>query len=200
MSAVYKGMGERLFWPGALLLVIAMFYTGANIYNRNKLDRLEVEIVSEFKNFKIYEEDKYLPSIKVASPDGNIVDLSKLKGKYTILNVWATWCGPCVKELGSLRLLSESFSYDGKWRVIAVSVDSKKNLDQVMKYTRHYKVENIANYFDYNLDLQNNFSVSKLPMTLVINPSGRILYKIYGDASWHSDNIVEFMGLVTKVH
>ncbi len=200
MSGVYKGFGEKLFWPGSILLVLVMFYTGSGIYNRNKLDKIELDVTSEFKTLKIYENKKYLPSIKVAAPDGGVVDLSKSKGKYTILNVWATWCTPCVKELASLRALKKSLPYDSKWRVIAVSIDSKDNLPQVAKYTSHYKVESIANYFDYNLELQSNLSVTKLPMTLIVNPSGRILYQIYGDARWQSKSILEFMDTISKVH
>ncbi|MGH1377689.1 MAG: TlpA disulfide reductase family protein [Alphaproteobacteria bacterium] len=200
MSGVYKGLGEKLFWPGSILLVFVMFHTGSNIYNRNKLDKIELEMASEFKTLRTYENKKYLPSIKVAAPDGGVVDLSKSKGKYTILNVWATWCTPCVKELASLRGLQKSLPHDSKWRVVAVSIDSKDKLPQVAKYTSHYKVENIANYFDYNLELQSNLSVSKLPMTLIVNPSGRILYQIYGDARWHSKSILEFMDTISKVH
>ncbi|PCJ02205.1 MAG: hypothetical protein COB14_02440 [Alphaproteobacteria bacterium] len=200
MSDVPKGFIKRFFWLGAFALVAGMSYTGSNIYNKNQLDRMEMKVQSKFKTIQTYKNAVYLPSIKVAAPSGGIVDLKDNDGKYTVLNVWATWCAPCVRELESLRRLSKSFSYDSKWRIVAVSIDSKKNFPKVAAYTERYHVEKIANYLDYNADLQNHFNIEKLPMTLIVNPSGRIIYKIHGDVFWHDKAITDFMELITKVY
>ena len=200
MSDVPKGLIPRFFWIGAIALVFAIYSTASGVHNKNKLDYAEVHIVSKFKSIKLYKNKVFLPSINVAAPDGRVVDLSKSDGKYTILNVWATWCAPCVRELSSLRTLDKSFEFDSDWRIIAVSVDSKNNLSKVAEYTAHYDVEEIANYVDYNAELQNNFNIEKLPMTLIVNPSGRILYKIHGDAVWNDRAIIEFMDLITKAY
>ncbi len=200
MSDVPKGLITRFFWIGAIGLVFAIYSTASGIHNKNKLENTEAKIVSKFKSIKSYKDKVFLPSIHVAAPDGSIVDLSESHGKYTILNVWATWCTPCVKELSSLRRLDKTFAFDSDWRIIAVSIDSKNSLSNVAKYTAHYDVEDIANYIDYNSELQNNFNIKKLPMTLIVNPSGRILYKIHGDVFWHDKAITEFMDLITKVY
>ncbi|PCI56851.1 MAG: hypothetical protein COB36_00840 [Alphaproteobacteria bacterium] len=200
MSDVPKGFITRFFWIGAIGLVFAIYSTATGIHNKNRLERAEAKIVSRFKSLKSYKDKVFLPSIKVAAPDGSIIDLSKSHGKYTILNVWATWCTPCVRELSSLRRLNKTFAFDSDWRIVAVSIDSKSNLSKVAKYTAHYHVENIANYIDYNLELQNHFNIEKLPMTLIVNPSGRILYKIHGDVLWHDKAITGFMDLITKVY
>lgn len=200
MSDVPKGFLERFFWLGSIVLVVAMFYAGSSIYNKNKLGRVEVEVESRFKSLSIYKKPRYLPSIRVAAPNGGFVDLRDSDGRYTVLNVWATWCSPCVRELESLRNLDKTFAYDSKWRIVAVSIDSKRDISKVAAYTARYHVESIANYIDYDLELQNNFNIKKVPMTLLINPSGRILYQIYGEAFWHDRAIIEFLDLITTVH
>ncbi len=200
MSDVPKGLITRFFWIGAIGLVFAIYSTASGVHNQNRLESAEAKIISKFKSIKVYKDKVFLPPINVAAPDGSIIDLSESNEKYTILNVWATWCTPCVKELSSLRRLDKTFTFDSDWRIIAVSVDSKNSLPKVAKYTAHYDVEDIANYIDYNSELQNNFNIEKLPMTLIVNPSGRILYKIHGDVLWHDRAITEFMGLITKVY
>ncbi|PCK00261.1 MAG: hypothetical protein COA45_00300 [Zetaproteobacteria bacterium] len=200
MGDVPQGLVTRFYWVGAIALVFAVYTAASSIHNRNKLISAEVKVASKFKSIESYNNRVYLPSINVAAPDGGIVDLSDSNGKYTILNVWATWCAPCVRELPSLRRLDKTFAYDSKWRIVAVSIDSKNNLSKVASFTARYDVEHIANYIDYNLELQNAFNIEKLPMTLLISPSGRILYKIHGEAFWHDRVIIDFMDLITKAH
>ena len=142
---------DRYFLIVSLAVVAIVSWSMNNIYNDNKLEIAEKNILGLFKEFKIHKENVYLPSIKVAGPDGSIVDLRDSGGKFTVLNVWATWCMPCVKELPSLRKLDNIIRRGGKWRVVAVSIDKPEDMLKVAKFTKRYKVENIANYNDYNM-------------------------------------------------
>ena len=200
MADVPKRYFQRFFVLAGFIFIALLLMGAFWMHNSSKLDAVESNIASKFKSFEIYENEKYLPSIKILGPKGDFVNIQKAGGRYIILNIWATWCSPCVKELPSLQRLSDILPYESGWKVMAVSVDTKKNLPKVAKFAAHYKVDDIANYHDYNLELQNNIDVDRLPMTLIIGKSGRILYEIHGAAIWHDRDMVDFLELVRKVH
>ncbi len=201
MADVPKRYFERFFLLAGFISIILFILGAFWIYNENKLSIAEVSFAAKFKDFKIYRDSKYyFPAVKILGPEGDFVSIKKFGSEYIVLNIWATWCAPCVKELPSLHKLSQLLPYDSDWKVIAVSIDNKKNLPKLARFTKHYGVENIANYNDYNLELQKNINVSKLPMTLIINKSGRILYEMHGAAIWHDRAVVEFLDLIRKVY
>ncbi len=196
MAEVPKKYFDRYFLVVGVVCVFVALLAALQIRDSFRLEKAEADAVRFFKEFRVYEDKFYLPSIRVAGPDGDIIDLRDNDGKYTVLNIWATWCTPCVKELPSLRKLSTLLPYDSGWRVIAVSVDAQKDIPKVIQFTTRYKVTNIAAYHDYNMDLQKKLNIRKLPMTLIISKSGQVLYEIYGDALWHDDAVRNFLYLV----
>ncbi len=202
MADVPKRYFERFFMLAGFIFVTLILLGAFWINNKKKLEVEEVNFAAKFKEFKTYKGgDYYLPSsIKILGPAGDFVSIRKFGGKYTILNIWATWCAPCVKELPSLGRLAQILPYESGWRVMAVSVDTKKNLPKVALFAKRYGVENIANYNDYNMELQKSINVHKLPMTLIINRSGRILYEMHGAALWHDKGVIDFLDLVRKVY
>ncbi len=203
MADVPKRYFQRFFLLLGFMFVALLLISAFWIHDKNKLEKLEVEIATRFEVFKSYNKSKdyYFPSsIKILDPRGKFIPIRKFGGKYTILNIWATWCSPCVKELPSLNRLNKMLQYDSGWRVIAVSIDSKKNLPKVAIFTERYGIYDIANYHDYNFGLQKNINISKLPMTLIISKSGRVLYEMHGKAVWHDRSMVEFLELVRKVY
>lgn len=200
MAEIPKRYFQRFFTLGGIFFVVFILFFVIWTNDKAKLEKLESSISYRFKEFKVYKNDVYLPKIKLLGPNGAFVNFRKNGGKHTILNIWSTRCKPCINNLTSLSRLNKTLPYDSNWRVIAVSVDKKSNLGKVAKLSKHYGVEKIANYNDYNSDLQKNIKVSRLPMTLIINKSGRILYEIHGMALWHDKDIVDFLSLVNKVH
>ena len=74
------------------------------------------------------------PNFKVELSDGKKVSLSDYKGKYLFLHFWATWCGPCRKELPELQQFYKSLSPSSKIQFLAVCIsDTKKSMDSFMK-------------------------------------------------------------------
>ncbi len=201
MAEVPKRYFERFFVLAGFIFVTLLLLGAFWIHNKSKLEAAEVSMTAKFKEFKIYKNDSYyLPAIKILGPKGDFINIRKFGGRYTVLNIWATWCGSCIKELPSLGRLNKMIPYEKGWQVIAISIDFKENLPKVAKFTKLYGVEDIANYNDYNMELQKNINVSKLPMTLIVNKSGRILYEIHGAAVWHDKAVIDFLDLIRKVY
>ncbi|HXE49158.1 MAG TPA: TlpA disulfide reductase family protein [Ramlibacter sp.] len=117
--------------------------------------------------------------------------LSDFRGKPLIINVWASWCGPCRLEMGSLQRLSQR--YGGKqFNVIGVSTD-----DYVDRAEQFLKVTNtsFSNFIDSKLVLEHMLGAEHLPLTLLVDAKGRVLAKYTGAKEWDSP---EAIGLIAK--
>jgi len=106
--------------------------------------------------------------------------LSDFRGKALIINVWASWCGPCRQEMASLERLawqetSESFV------VIGISTDDSAALArQLLRQTN----ATISHFIDSKLQLETMLGASRLPLTVLVNANGQIVDKVYGAQQW----------------
>tara|TARA_R110001592_G_scaffold16881_15_gene71746 strand:- start:2744 stop:3340 length:597 start_codon:yes stop_codon:yes gene_type:complete len=172
------------------VLIVAIFATWMR--DQIAFDKLEAQAMQRFKHYKVYDRDTYLPQLKVASPNGKMVNI--IDGQhYTVLNIWATWCAPCVSELPSLSRLDYILSFEKKWRVIAVSIDNPKDVEKVIEFTKQRNLRELAGYQDIHRELQKAIKIKAVPMTLILDRNGKILYEIYGDALWHESSIVSLL-------
>ena len=116
---------------------------------------------------------------------------SVLRGKPLIINVWASWCGPCRAEMGSLDRLSRRFG--GKqFNIIGVSTDDHVNL--AAAFLTQAKVS-FDNYHDRNLLLESMLGADTIPLTVLIDAKGRVLKKVRGSKQWDSPESLEFIGM-----
>jgi thiol-disulfide isomerase/thioredoxin len=106
--------------------------------------------------------------------------LSDYRGKPLVINVWASWCGPCRQEMRSLERLSLG---DGgeHFNVIGISTD-----DYVDKAKAFLQQANItfSNFIDSKLLLENMLGADRLPLTLLVDAQGKVLSKTYGSKEW----------------
>ena len=190
---------NRLILPVGFAIIL--FFASIVIYksNSNSLIKLEGNARIYFESMKKYKKPVALPSIKLLNPRGKIVNIRDFRGHFLILNIWATWCAPCLKEMPELSKLQRHYPR-GDYRVIAVSVDSRKNIDSIVKYVEKYKLGDMAGYHDYNSELQKALPIRKLPVTYIINSKGKIIYKVTGAAKWSSPDIIDFLDMVIAVY
>ncbi len=121
--------------------------------------------------------------------------LSEYRGKPLIINVWASWCGPCRDEMGSLERLAKRFN--GKmFNIIGISTDDYRN-----KAAAFIDQSNVSfdNYIDHELKLENMLGASTIPLTVLVDSDGRVLQKVRGSREWDSPEIIEAIGNVFQV-
>jgi cytochrome c biogenesis protein CcmG/thiol:disulfide interchange protein DsbE len=122
-----------------------------------------------------------LPSMQIKDMDGNMVNVKDLadSNHLTIISFWATWCGPCIKELDQIQQVYAEWQEKYKAQLIAVTVDDSRNTRKVkpMVIGRGwtYKV-----LMDENQDLARSLNVNNPPMTFLINKKGQIVYSHQG--------------------
>lgn len=116
--------------------------------------------------------------------------LSDLRGKPLIINVWASWCGPCRAEMGSLERLSRR---DGgrKFTVIGISTDDYP--DRAKAYLQQAGTS-FSHYIDTRLLLENMLGANRIPLTLLVDAQGRVVGKYYGAKEWDSSETRAVIG------
>jgi thiol-disulfide isomerase/thioredoxin len=111
---------------------------------------------------------------------GDFRQLSELRGKPLIINVWASWCGPCRAEMKSLDRLARRFG--GKqFNVIGVSTDDDG--DAAAAFLRQANIM-FDNYLDSKVFLENMLGADTIPLTVLVDAQGRVLKKIHGTQEW----------------
>jgi len=121
---------------------------------------------------------------------GQDVSLSDYEGKFVLLNFWATWCPPCVKEMPALSKLHDALSQErGNLQVVGIHVGPA--LVTVNQFLRDRPVS-----FDVLIDSDMSLAswdVAGLPTTFLISPSGEIIYKAIGEREWDSEEMIQLL-------
>jgi len=126
---------------------------------------------------------------------GSYSQLSEWKGMPLIINVWASWCGPCRAEMGSLDRLSLNYSGE-KFNVIGISTDDDP--EKAMAFLLKSGVQ-FANFIDRKLAWENMLGANRIPLTVLIDAEGRVLKKIYGSREWDSAKSLQLIGNTFKI-
>jgi thiol-disulfide isomerase/thioredoxin len=123
------------------------------------------------------------PSARFNNPDGGAFDLTKFKGSPVLVNLWASWCAPCIKELPTLQKLEEAQARDGKLGVIAVSQDMapKTSVDAFLKGKG---ISRFAAFHDPDMALSSALGVQIMPTTILYDAEGKEVWRYTGDLDW----------------
>ena len=123
-----------------------------------------------------------LPEATLHGLNGPPRMLSFYRGKPLIINVWASWCGPCRQEMASLERLAWH-DEARHFAIIGISTD-----DDAAEAAKALKDTNatISHFIDQDLQMENMLGASRLPLTVLVAADGRVLEKIYGARQWDS--------------
>ena len=115
---------------------------------------------------------------------GNAVTLADFKGRPVLLNFWATWCAPCVKELPSLARLKAALGESGPL-VVIVNLD-RENGPSIPDFLAETGAEGLEPYADPAKKLMRGFRINGLPTTLLLDAEGKEIARHEGEAEWDS--------------
>ena len=118
--------------------------------------------------------------------DGGVGTLADYKGKYVLLNFWATWCAPCRKEMPQIAELQQEFGGD-KFEVVTLAT-GRNNPAGIVKFFEENGIANLPRHQDPGMAVAREMLVRGLPVTVLIDPEGREIARMLGDAEWNSDS------------
>ena len=127
-----------------------------------------------------------LPAFKFQDGTGAERTLADWRGKVVLLNLWATWCAPCRKEMPALDRLQGELGSD-RFEVVAVSID-KGGLDLPRSFLEKIKVAHLKLFNDPTARLGVTLKAYGMPTTLLINRDGKEIGRLVGPAEWDSED------------
>ncbi|MGL4322427.1 MAG: thiol:disulfide interchange protein TlpA [Beijerinckiaceae bacterium] len=136
-----------------------------------------------------------LPNLAFKRPDGAPVTLADFKGRTVLLNLWATWCAPCKKEMPALNQLQAELG--GKdFEVVAVNIDTR-NAERAPQFLDDIGVKNLTRYTDQSVKifdmLKANGKAFGMPTTILIDANGCELGNLAGPAEWAGADAIAFV-------
>jgi thiol-disulfide isomerase/thioredoxin len=129
---------------------------------------------------------KPVPELTFLDAEGNEVRLADFQGEVVVLNLWATWCGPCRREMPSLDRLQAKFGGDGL-EVIALSLD-RGDVAKVRAFFDELEISRLAVYQDPQARAGRELGAPGLPTTIVIDRTGQEIGRLLGPAEWDSED------------
>ena len=134
-------------------------------------------------SFRKVAPPKPLPdTLLIEDSSGARVNLSRYKGKTVLLNLWATWCPPCLRELPALDRLQSRLGGDD-FAVVTISLD-KGGAKQAIPFFARLKIENLPLLVDPTTSLANFFPVDVLPSNFIISSDGKVTHLLRGFVDW----------------
>jgi thiol-disulfide isomerase/thioredoxin len=127
-----------------------------------------------------------LPEVKFLDASAKERTLADWRGKVVLLNLWATWCLPCRKEMPALDRLQRELGSD-QFQVVAVSVD-RTGLDGARKFLADTGAEALALYADPTARMGSTLRAAGLPATLLLDRQGREIGRLLGPAEWDGED------------
>ena len=177
-------------------LISLVFLTGLFWFWKEKSKPAEsIDVISRIDRM----EKEGTPIFTSKTIDGNEVNLDKMRGKVIIVNMWASWCGPCIEEVPSLISLVEAMK--GDVELIAISEDSSlEDIQSFLKSFPKIKHPNIHIIWDNDKKLMKLYGTERLPESYVLNSELKLAKKIVGTINWHTPDSVEYLKtlLITK--
>lgn len=130
------------------------------------------------------QADKPLPAITLGDAAGSRLELRSLAGKPVLLNLWATWCAPCVVELPTLNALANRADLD--LQVVTVSQDTG-DAGKVQAFLDQRGLAQLPAWLDPQAELTFELGATDLPTTILYGADGREIWRYTGDNDWTSE-------------
>ncbi|WP_151717415.1 TlpA family protein disulfide reductase [Gemmobacter serpentinus] len=131
-----------------------------------------------------FAEAREMPAIGLLGLDDAPRSLTEYKGKWLVVNFWATWCPPCRHEMPSLGALQRAMGNDG-FEVVTVAT-GRNAVPAIEKFFTEVGVGHLTALRDPKSELARGIGVAGLPVTVILNPEGQEVGRLIGDADWNS--------------
>ncbi|MGB7241385.1 MAG: TlpA disulfide reductase family protein [Sulfitobacter sp.] len=118
--------------------------------------------------------------------DAGPVSLDDYRGKYILLNFWATWCAPCRKEMPMLSALQTEFG-GPDFEVLTIAT-GRNSPAGITKFFKEQNISNLPRHQDPKQQLASQMGIFGLPITVILDREGREIARLRGDADWNSDS------------
>ncbi len=144
-----------------------------------------------FVQFEAADPPRPVAALAIVDDAGRSRNLAEFRGNGVVLNLWATWCAPCVREMPQLDHLKALLAGDGI-RVLALSVD-RGGVPLIRKFYDVNGIRNLEVLIDADGAVLRDLRIRGLPTTVLIDAEGREVGRALGAAEWDSPTVTAFL-------
>ena len=160
-----------------ILLVIFILTCIFSILKSNNIEKIQ-----------IVKDNYYIGSLNLVNFKEKTSLLKDKEASYYILNFWASWCAPCIKEMKSLNALQKK---KPDIRVITISQD--KELSKSIEFFKKNNYKQLEKYYDKDKNILAFFSIRGLPTTFIANKDFKVFAKVEGIIDWESKEFIKWL-------
>ena len=164
-------------------------------YSKEEKGIINSFLKEELEDFELSKEKQNVSDLKFKDNEGKEISFSDFQDKVLLVNFWATWCAPCIKEMPSLDRLKKKINKN--FDVIAISVD-RDGVKKVNDFFNENKITNLEKFFDIKNSLAKEMNLIGVPTSFFINKKGDLIGYFQGDMEWDNNTVIEFINYLIK--
>lgn len=138
----------------------------------------------DLAKIRFHAEPRLVPQTVFQDANGGAVTLAKYRGKHVVLNFWALWCAPCVREMPALNRLDAALG-GASFEVVTIAT-GRNARPAVDKFFKEKQLTSLPKLFDPKMKFAREIGARGLPVTILIGPDGREIGRMEGEAHWDS--------------
>ena len=163
-------------------IVLTLFFSGCNSSEEAAVvveDNSSFEELKELSN-KTYNLNTVDNQKIVLTVENDVLSSKDLQGKFVLINFWATWCPPCIKEIPTFNELKSK--YNDKFEIIAVLYERDKSIDELNAFIKKHNINFPVTVGEENFRMAKAFDdVKKIPESFLYSSDGKFIKKFIGE-------------------
>ena len=177
----------------------AVLYTALLVFaNAAAADMAAIEALrdGDMKKLAFHEESRDVPDAEFSDLEGGTHSLADFRGQWVVLNFWAAWCAPCREEMPTLAALQEDLGGED-FAVIALAT-GRNPPQAITRFMEEAGATSLTRYIDPRNAIARPMGVMGLPVTVIINPEGKEIARLIGEADWNGESAMAILGGLMK--